>query len=158
MAEDKKIDLGVDLGLLDEKNAVKSSWVKFTLVGDAIVGTLVAVSERESTLPGKEGTMQKSYEILADGGSWHDLDEKKNPVKPPVKIQAGETWFVGGRLGLDPQMARIKIGQRLGIKFCEEVPSTKKGFNALKIIKAITKGEMNEAWLMAGGAAAKDLI
>ena len=147
MAEDKKIDLGVDLGLLDEKNAVKSSWVKWTVVGDFITGVLAGVRERKSTLPGKENEMQKVYEVIASAGQWHDTDEKKNPVKPPVKILAGESWFVGGRQGLDQQMSRIRIGQKIGIKFCEEVPAKTKGFNALKIVRVFTKGEIDEAYL-----------
>lgn len=126
---------------------VKLPWVKWGLVGDNIEGTLVGVSDKESHLPGKEGQMQKVYEIKADRGSFHDIDEKKNPVKEATTIAAGEIYSVGGKDGMDAQMKRIKIGQKVRISFTEERAAQKKGFNAFKLIKVMTNGAMDQEWL-----------
>ncbi len=126
---------------------VKTSWVKWGKVGDNILGTLIDVREIDSQLPGKEGTKTKMYEIKGDRGSFHELDDKKNPKEPPITVEAGEVYAVGGRMGLDVQMRRIKIGQKVGIFFAEEKPAIKKGFNDLKIIKVSTNGQMDQDWL-----------
>ena len=134
--------------IFDSKNEVKSLWVKWGRIGDNVHGTLVGVREIRSMLPGKEDEMVKLYELLADGGEYHDLDKKKNPVEPAIKVQAGEVYFIGGKTGIDAQMCRVKVGQRMGMKFTEEKDAKTKGFNALKIIKVFA-GEMNEEWLAA---------
>lgn len=131
----------------DKWEDVKTSWVKWGKVGDNIEGTFVEVREIESQLPGKEGEKVKVYDIKADKGSYHELDEKKMPVEPSVKIEANEIYSVGGRQGIDVQMRRIKIGQKVRIIFAEEKPAKTKGFNALKIIKIQTNGAMDTAWL-----------
>jgi len=126
---------------------VKNVWVKWGKVGDNIEGTLVDVREVNSQLPGKEGQRTKVYEVKADLGSFHELDNKKNPITPPVQLTPGEIYLVGGRQGIDLQMRRIKIGQKVRVVFAEEKESKKKGFNALKIIKIQTNGQMDEEWL-----------
>lgn len=126
---------------------VKSAFVKWGAVGDNIEGTLIDVREVESTLPGKEGEKQKVYDIKSDRGSFHDLDDKKNAVEPAITIEAGEIYSVGGRTGVDVQMRRIVIGQKVRFVFAEEKAAKKKGFNNLKIIKVMTNGQMDQEWL-----------
>ena len=126
---------------------VKLPWVKWGLVGDNIEGTLIGVSEKESHLPGKEGEMQKIYEIKADKGSFHEIDSKKNPVAKATTIEAGEIYSIGGKDGINSQMKRIMIGQKVRLSFTEEKEPTTKGFNAFKLIKVMTNGQMDQEWL-----------
>ena len=128
-------------------NEVKIPWVKWSKIGDNIEGTLIEVREVNSMLPGKEGQRSKVYEIKADAGTYHETDAKKNPVEPGEKCTAGEVYLVGGRTGIDAQMKRIKIGQKVKLQFTEEKPAKTKGFNALKIIKVMTNGQMDEEFL-----------
>lgn len=140
--------------LFNEDNEVQSSWVKFSQIGDFISGTLIGVREVPSTLPGKEGTMTKVYEMKASGGEFHDLDEKKKVIEEGIVIKEGEIWNVGGGVVLDAQMRNIKLGQKVGIKYTADKPAQKKGFNPMKIKKVFTKGEMDEEWLKEREAAA----
>lgn len=141
----------------EEWQEVKSLFIKWGKVGDNIEGTLIDVREVESTLPGKEGEKQKIYEIKADRGSFHDLDAKKNPVDPAVVINSGEIYSVGGRRGVDAQMRRIVIGQKVRFLFAEEKPAKKKRFNDLKIIKVLTNGKMDQEWLEGREVTAGDM-
>lgn len=139
--------------MFNDDNEVRSSWVKFSKVGDFISGTLVGVREVPSALPGKEGKMVKVYEVKAQNGEFHDIDDKKAVIEPAIKINAGEIWNVGGGVVLDAQMRNIKVGQVIGIKFTDEKPAQKKGFNPMKIKKVFApkgndgKGKMDEEWL-----------
>ena len=119
---------------------VKTSWVKWGKIGDFIKGTLVDIREINSMLPGKEGQRVKVYEILAQMGSFHQIDEEKKPIDPPVVINMGEYWTIGGKPGIDSQMRNIKLGQIVGLRFTEVKPSKTKGFNALKVIKIYVGG------------------
>lgn len=129
---------------MSDRHEVKLPWVRWGKVGDYIEGNLADVREVNSNLPGKEGERVKVYEIKARGGEFHLLDDKKNPVEPAEKVEMGEIYMVGGRQGIDAQMRRIKIGQDVELRFTDEKPSKKKGFNALKIIKVLTDGTIDE--------------
>lgn len=147
--------------MFNEENEVQSSWIKFSKIGDFISGTLIGVREVPSTLPGKEGTMTKVYEMKAVSGEFHDIDEKKQVIEPAINVNAGEIWNVGGGVVLDAQMRNIKLGQVIGIKFTDEKPAQKKGFNAMKIKKVFApkgkdnKPKMDEEWLKEQEAAAE---
>ena len=144
--------------IFNDKNEIKSTWVKWGKIGDFITGTLVDVREINSQLPGKEGERVKVYEIKAESGQFHELDKEKQPLKEPVILNKDEIWAVGGRQGIDAQMRRIKIGQKLGMKFTDEKPARTKGFNALKIIKVYTTGVMDTEWLESEEAMTKDIV
>ena len=131
--------------MFSEDNEVKSSWIQWGKPGDNIIGTLVARYEKPNTLSEKK-EMQAVYEIKVVSGEYHAL-ENKVAVATPTKITADEIWNVGGKSGLDAQMRNVKIGQILGIKFMEEIPNEKKGFNAIKQLKVYTEGKMDEEWL-----------
>jgi len=121
--------------IFDPANEVKSVWLKWGQPKDFIEGTLIDIREIESQIPGKEGEMNKIYEIRANSGSFHDLDEKKNPVPEATVLAQGDVWTVGGKPGIDSQMRNAKIGQKVGMRFVEEKPSKTKGFNPTKVIK-----------------------
>lgn len=124
----------------NDKNQVKSNWVKWGKVGDCIKGTLVAIREHNSMFPGKEGTKVKVYELLGHNGSFHATDDDKKAIEPPIMINEGEYWMVGGKPGIDNQMRNVKIGQIIGMKFTDSKPAKTKGLNALKIIKVFVGG------------------
>lgn len=127
--------------LFNEDNAVKSNWVKFGKINDFIKGTLIDVREMTSTMPGKEGQKVKVYELLTHAGSFHDMDENKNPVEPAIVINEGEYWNVGGKVGIDTQMRNVKLGTIVGMRFADEKPSKTKGFSATKIIRIYVGGQ-----------------
>ena len=138
----------------DEANVVSSNWVKFNVVGeDKIMGTLVGVRTIKSSIPGKEGEMVKVYDVKADYGSFHVQDEAKNVVPEPVTITENEIWSIGGKDIIDRQMTNVKLGQKVGFKFMEQVPSKTKGFAPAKIIKVFTPKnddgtyKMDTAWI-----------
>ena len=120
----------------DESNAVPSNWVSWGVpVEDKIFGTLVARSTMKSTFPGKEGQIVNNYEMKADFGSFHKLDEKKNPIEPAIEVQEGEFYNIGGKDMIDRQMKNVKLGQKVGLKYIEDVPAKTKGFAPAKVIK-----------------------
>lgn len=117
-----------------DDNAVKSNWVKFNVIQeDKVVGTLIRVSETDSQF--NPGEKVKIYELKADYGSFHELDDRKKLIDEPITIGEGEFWSVGGKAGIDKQMANIKIGQKVGFKFVDEMPNKTKGFAPAKLIK-----------------------
>lgn len=123
----------------DQANEVKSNWVKFNVaIEDKVLGTLIAKRQVKSTLPGKEDEMVWIYDLKADTGLFHELDDKKKVIDEPVVISEGSFWSVGGKPGIDNQMRNVKIGQKVGFKFIEEVPSKTKGFNPSKVIRVYT--------------------
>ena len=126
--------------IFDAANEVKSSWIKWGMPKDFVEGTLIDIREIESQIPGKEGEMNKIYEIRAKSGSFHALDEKKNPVAEATVIETGDVWTVGGKPGIDTQMRNAKIGQFVGMRFVEEKPSKTTGFNPTKVIKVYLGG------------------
>ena len=125
------------------ENEVKSNWMKFTQIGDYILGTLVDVREMQSQLPGKEGEIVKVYEIKAAEGEFHEIDDKKHIIEAPVTVVEGEFYNVGGKPKIDVQMRKVKLGQIVGLKMTDEKPSKTKGFNPTKIIKVFTDGTMD---------------
>lgn len=131
-----------------DSDVVKSPWMKWNKVGDKIYGTLTSVSEREQTNQntGKSETV-KVYEMLTDGGEFHDVDDEKNVIKEAVEIKEGEMWNIGGHFTFDPSMKNIRIGQRLKIEFTETKPSKTKGYAPMKIRKVFSQGKMNEEYL-----------
>lgn len=120
----------------DESNEVQSNWVKFNVpLEDKIFGTLIDKRRIKSTMPGKEGEMVWVYDLKADTGSYHVLDEKKKLVEEPVTVEAGGFYSIGGKPMIDRQMQNIVKGQKVGFKFIDETPSKQKGFNASKNVK-----------------------
>lgn len=138
----------------DESNVVTSNWIKFNVTDeDKVMGTLIAKRQMKSTLPGKEGEMVWIYELKADYGSFHELDENKVVIPEPVIVEEGTFWSVGGKPIIDRQMQNVKVGQKVGFKFTDIVPAKTKGFNPAKTIKVYTpKNEdgtfkMDEEWI-----------
>ena len=137
----------------DESNEVASSFIKWGQEGDHILGTLIGSRQVPSTLPDKKGELQWIYEIKVDRGEYHDIDEKKRTVDEATVLEPGSTVSVGGRKTIDGRMRQIKLGQKVGLKFIEELPAKTKGYNATKLIKVYApknadgSPQMDEEWL-----------
>ena len=137
----------------DTSNEAQNAFASWTVVGDYVFGTLIARRTVASTLPDREGEKQNIYEIKIDEGSYHILDDKKKVVEAPIVLSKGDIISVGGRWSIDSRMERVKIGQKVGLKFSEEKPATTKGYNPAKIIKVFTpkneagEFEMDAEWL-----------
>ena len=129
----------------DDSNQVSSNWVKFNVpLEDKVFGTLISKRQMKSSIPGKEGELVWVYEVKADSGSFHEVDDKKVVVPAPITINADEVWSVGGKTGIDTQMRNIKLGQKVGFKFIDEKPSKTKGFAPAKNIRVYApKGDDN---------------
>lgn len=122
----------------DESNEAKNNFVSWGEIGDYILGALVSAKQVPSTLPDKQGEMQWVYEFKVRECSYHILDDKKKVIEEPVEPEEGEIVSVGGRSTIDSRMARIKIGQIVGLKFTEEMAAKTKGYNPTKLIKVFT--------------------
>lgn len=138
----------------DSANEVQSNWIKFNVVGeDKVMGTLISVRTVKSQIPGQESKDVKVYDIKADYGSFHNVDEAKQVIPEAVNVDPESMWSIGGKDIIDRQMINVKIGQKVGFKFTEQVPSKTKGFAPAKIIKVFTpKNEdgsfkMDTEWL-----------
>src|SRR3990167_2329717 len=93
----------------NEANEVTSNWVKFNVpLEDKIFGTLINKKQVKSAMPGKEGQLTNVYDIKADEGSFHTLDEKKKVVPEAVVINPNEFYSVGGTVVIDRQMTNIQ--------------------------------------------------
>lgn len=131
-----------DVAWDDEANEVQSNWVKFNVSheqdpakADKIFGTFISKRQVKSTIPGKEHELVWVYELKADSGSFHDIDDKKKVIEEPIIVNPGEVWSIGGKTGIDTQMRNIKLGQKIGFKFIDEKPSKTKGFAPAKNIR-----------------------
>ena len=122
----------------DDSKEVKSQFVKFGKIGDSIVGVLVGKRFVESAF--NQGEQVAVYELKAKSGSFHNMDDKRNPVDPPVTVNAGEFWTVTGKKAIDDKMRNISEGTVVGFKFVAETPNKKKGYAASKNIKVYNFG------------------
>lgn len=121
------------------ENEVQSNWVKFYVpMEDKILGTLIAKRTMKSAIPGKESEDVNVYELKADSGSFHNVDDKKVVIPEPITINTGEVWSVGGKNSIDVQMRNVNVGQKVGFKFIDEKASKTKGFAPAKNIKVYT--------------------
>jgi hypothetical protein len=132
--------------LMTDENEIKSQFISWGAPGDNFVGTLIGKREVENQLSDKH-EMQTIYEFKMHEGTFHTLDEKKNPVDPAVIINKGDVWALGGKKGIDAQMRNVKIGMIVGMKFIEEKPAKVKGYNPTKVVKVYCAQEMDEAWV-----------
>lgn len=139
----------------DESNEATNSFVGFNEIGDYVLGTLTGVKSVKSTLPDKNGEMQKIYTVKVRESSYHLLDEKKRLIPEPVVPQEGDIVSVGGRKIIDSRMEKVKVGQIFGLKFKEELAPKTKGYNPTKLITVFVPKdangdfEMDTEWLEA---------
>lgn len=100
------------MSIINDKNAqAGGAFFAFKQIGDKLEGTLIS---KRSTMNAVYGQPQIVYGIKA-------LD--------------GEIWNVGGKAGIDMQMANVKIGQIVGFKFTSIKPATKVGYKDANIVQ-----------------------
>lgn len=118
------------------ENEVQSNWVKFNVpMVDKIKGTIISKEQVLSKMPGQEGKKVWNYEMRADEGIYHAVDETKKVIEPGIEVVAGGFYSIGGTTVLDKQMKNVQVGQKVGLKYIEDQPSKTKGFAPAKIIK-----------------------
>lgn len=129
-----------------DENEATNNFLKWGDVGDYVFGTLISKKQVPSTLEDRKGEMQWVYEIKVKEGQYHDIDGKtKAAVGDPIILNEGDVISVGGRSMYDSRMARVKVGQMVGLKFTEVLEATKKGRSDTKLIKTYTpKGDDGE--------------
>lgn len=132
--------------LFNEDNEVKSQFITWGKPGDYFVGTLMGKREVPNQLSDKN-EMQTIYEFKMSEGSFHRLDEKKNPVEPAIIINKGEIWSLGGKKSIDAQMRNVKNTTIVGMKFIEEQAPKTKGYNPTKVVKVYTQGVVDEEYV-----------
>lgn len=132
--------------IFNEGNEVKSSFISWGKTGDYFVGTFIGKRVVPNQLSEKNPT-QIVYEFKMKEGMFHTLDDKKNPVEPAVLINRGDIYNVGGKAAIDAQMRNVKHATIVGMKFIEEKPAKQKGYNATKVIKVYTAGEIDKEYL-----------
>lgn len=144
-------------------NEVQSNFVKFNVpMEDKILGTLTAKREMKSTIPGREGEMVNIYDLKVDQGTFHETDDNKVVIPEPVVIDPGSMYSVGGKPQIDRQMTNVKVGQKVGFKFIELIPSKTKGFAPAKSIKVYTPKnddgsyQMDSEWIEQNNSATVD--
>lgn len=110
--------------IFDQLEEVKGNWWKYENIGEEIKGTFISKRKQMNQLHGKE---QWVYEVLT---------------------KEGEVWNVGGKPGIDGQMAHIKPGQYIKMVFVETRKSSKPGFNAAKIVQVFANADLvNKEWI-----------
>ena len=130
------------------ENEAQNNFISWGQPDDYAYGSLIGVRQVKSTLPGKEGQLQKIYDMQVDEASYHVLDENKDIVEEAVVPQKGDMVSIGGRSTIDSRMARVKVGQKFGLKFIEEAPAKQKGFNPTKVIRVYTPKDKDGNFLM----------
>lgn len=135
--------------IFSAENEVRSNWVKWNKEGeDKIFGTLVDRRTVKSQMLGHEGEDVLIYDLKADYGSFHAVDDKKVLIEEPIVVNEGEIWSIGGKNSIDRQMRNVKLGQKVGLKFTETKPSKTKGFAPAKIIRVFTPKADDGSFLM----------
>jgi len=103
-------------------NVPKSNWFKFENVGDNIIGTFVSKYIKPA-----EGVYQaQMVYVLFNCKINGEQMESNDEYNVGMTIREGSANFVNNKL------AKVKSGQRMGIKFDKEIPPKQKGFNPAK--------------------------
>lgn len=120
---------------------VKPNQVSFGKIGDFIIGYYTGHKEITT-----DRGVTKLYELKGILGEYHNVettsDENGNKqVKVDAnatKVEAGDYFNVwGGKDAIDSLFAKSKLGQKVGVRFEEAIPSKKKGNSPFKVFKTV---------------------
>lgn len=121
---------------------VASQTVTFGKVGDFIKGTYTG-QKMINTMNGDTPL----YEVKAIVGNFHTVDDKKNPVEPPVLVEEGAYYNVWGSLkptsganAITGLFAKSRVGDIVAIQLEKEVSSKTKGNAPFKKYKTMQFG------------------
>lgn len=126
---------------------VKSNQVKFSKVGDYIIGFY----QDKRPVTTANGTTVL-YQLRGVLGQYHGaettMDENGNKVikvdKEPTAVITGDFYFVwGGKNSIDDGFRKAKPGQQVGIQFREAHKAKKAGNSPFKVFKFVTYDEMD---------------
>jgi hypothetical protein len=135
----------------DNFKEVVPNWVKFTVVGDYLQGTLVSLEYKQGTDPQGRPQTQLVYEILSDEGKFHNTVKENGmkvaDLKNPIIIAKGEYYNVA-KGSLDNAMKKIKVGQKVKFVFTDVIESKDKMKNDFKLVK-VYAGDMDAEYLKA---------
>lgn len=109
-----------------------SNWFKPAKIGDSMKGYFIGADERENTLK-SDGSWQKVYTFVQEDGTTINVAGRIPKTQPN-----------GRKLAIFPGFETLKKGQLAGVKFVEEIPATRPGYNATKICKTYSADEYNE--------------
>lgn len=126
--------------VFDGAQEVKPNQVSFGKKGDYIIGYFT-----ESKVITTSNGDTKLYELKGIQGEYHSTettdDGNGNKVikvdEKPTKINEGEFYSVWGKQAIDDLMSKSRLGQKVGIRFEEAIPSKKKGNSAFKVFKTV---------------------
>lgn len=131
--------------IFNEGNKLESGRVQWGKIGDYIKGTYIDKREIKYD-DGKTGFV---YELLATGGEYHAItdDESGNAIiaEKATTIASGDYVRVSGKKGIDDEMKKVKIGQKVGFRF-EGMGKKVAGKKPFKDVK-VYRGAMDEEWL-----------
>lgn len=151
--------------IFDDKNFDASSEASSFVIdwgkpGDFIAGTFIKSRHGIETKHG----INSIYEILAEKGSYHELEgEGRNakPVEAVTQINKGDIWGVWGRGEIfNSQMNRLIPGQVVKLLYAEDGQSQKGEFKLIKVYTPKTnegKALMNQEWLESQEVTAGDM-
>lgn len=103
-------------------NVPKSNWMKFGEVGDNIIGSFVSKYVKPA-----EGVYQaQMVYILFNCKVNGEQMEANEEFNVGVTIREGNANFINNKF------AKVKPGQRMGLKYEKSIPASQKGFNPAK--------------------------
>jgi hypothetical protein len=117
---------------------VASQTVTFGKPGDFIKGTYTGSKPVQTSLG-----QTVLYELKGIVGSFHNVDNKKNPVEPAVEVVAGAFYNVWrGKEGsnIEGLFKKSRLGDIVSLQFKEEKESKTKGYAPFKIMKGMQYG------------------
>jgi hypothetical protein len=131
--------------IFNEENKLESGRVQWGKIGDFVKGTYIDKRDIKYD-DGKTGYI---YELLASGGEYHTItdDDAGNAViaEKGTVIENGDYVRVSGKKGIDDEMKKVKIGQKVGLRF-EGMGKKVAGKKPFKDVK-VYRGAMDDAWL-----------
>lgn len=121
---------------------VTSQTVTFGKVGDFIKGTFTG----EKVVNTANGDTPL-YEIKAILGNYHAVDDKKNPIDPPVLVEEGSYYNIWGSFkptsganAITSLFKKSRVGDIVAIQLEKETPSKTKGNAPFKKYKTLAFG------------------
>jgi hypothetical protein len=131
----------------DGAQEIAPSQVSFGKIGDYIIGYYTG--HKDITTSNGD---TKLYELKGIQGEFHittnEDDGNGNKIvkvaKDATPITVGDYFNVwGGKSAIDDLFKKVKIGQKVGVRFEEAIPSKKKGNSAFKVFKTVMWDEMD---------------
>lgn len=111
--------------IFNDTNKMTGNWWKKEKIGDRIEGTFESKNTQINQMSGKEQMVYK------------------------IRSEQGDLYLVGGNIGIDSQMEKVKVGQIVGFEYTEERENKKNpSFAATKIVQVYANPNIvNKEWL-----------